>query len=74
MSEQQLEQFKIALLKDFIELYVPEFTTDWRGQRLIREAEIRVMDFEWVKMFVVELENSRLTATKGEPKLENPRE
>lgn len=67
MSEQQLKEFKIALLKDFIEFYVPEITTDWRGQRLVREAEIQIMNFDWVKLFTAELLNSRLTATKGEP-------
>lgn len=32
-----------ALKKDFKNLYVKEFTTDWQAQRLVRETEIDVM-------------------------------
>jgi len=41
MKESELKE---ALIKDFNALYVKEFTTDWEVQRIIRGAEIVVMD------------------------------
>lgn len=40
-----LAQFRVALIQDFNYLYVREFTTDYKIQRLIRRLEINVMDF-----------------------------
>ena len=36
---------KLALIKDFQALYVKEFATDWETKRVVRFAEIMVMDF-----------------------------
>jgi len=36
---------KLALIKDFNALYVKEFATDWETKRVVRFAEIMVMDF-----------------------------
>jgi hypothetical protein len=41
-----IEKLRVALIKDFENLYVQEFTSDWRAQRLIRNLEIGVMSFE----------------------------
>jgi hypothetical protein len=37
------ERIKAALKADFNKLYVKEFTTDWKTQRLVRGLEIDVM-------------------------------
>lgn len=38
-----VEKLRKALMKDFESLYVKEFTTDWKVQRLIRQVEIGLM-------------------------------
>ena len=37
------DKLKRALIKDFNELYVKEFTMDWKVQRILRGLEIKVM-------------------------------
>jgi hypothetical protein len=45
---------KKALKKDFKNLYVQEFTTDWKAQRLLRVMEIDIMSLEnTMKLFEV---------------------
>lgn len=39
-----LEELKKALLKDFIKLYKPRYTTNWQEERVVVEAEIEIMD------------------------------
>ncbi len=39
------DKLKAALLQDFSTLYVKEFTTDWKVQRVIRGLEIQGMSF-----------------------------
>ncbi len=48
MSEQsnKEKELKQALIKDFRALYVTAFTGDWKIQRIIRDAEITVMDLD----------------------------
>ena len=43
MSDEKLRE---ALINDFTDLYVKEFTTNWKGERLVRETEIKVMDLK----------------------------
>lgn len=44
--DKRLEELRNALKRDWRTLYVKEFTTNWREQRLIRETEIDVMSLE----------------------------
>jgi hypothetical protein len=46
MKEITIEQLRRALKKDFAELYVEKFTTDWKVQRFFRDIEIGLMPFE----------------------------
>ena len=55
------EQLKAALIKDFDALYVKEFTTGWKVERIIRSAEIAVMQLpNTMKIFDTRL--TRLTS------------
>lgn len=47
MAEQELDKkLREALKADFDNLYVKEFTTDWKNQRLFRNIEIGIMDLK----------------------------
>lgn len=71
-------EIKEALKKDFRNLYVKDFTTDWEAQRLVRETEIDVMSFknldtlihkcevEAVREFAVWFENNTGGLFRGE--------
>jgi len=43
------ERIKAALKADFNKLYVKEFTTDWKTQRVLRGLEIDVMGHDAIK-------------------------
>ena len=43
MSEDELRQ---AILKDFKELLVPEFTTNWKAERFFIEMYLSVMSLD----------------------------
>jgi len=46
MEDKRLLELRKALKKDFRNLYVREFTTDWVIERMLREIEIDVMSLE----------------------------
>ena len=41
-----VDVLRTALIKDFNNLYVKEFTTDWKFQRMMRSIEINLMKLE----------------------------
>lgn len=41
----EIEEIRQALKKDWRDLYVAEYTTDYIAQRVIREIEIDIMQF-----------------------------
>jgi len=57
---QQVKALQKALIKDFEQLYVKGFTTDWREQRMVRELEIKVMTFDNLKALIATAEREAL--------------
>ena len=51
------ELIQRSLIKDFNDLYVKKFTTDWKTQRLIRSLEIDVMSFTNLERSIIEWGN-----------------
>lgn len=51
-----------ALQKDFEELYVKEFTTAWKENRLIRNIELGIMRLDNTEKYIA---NSAKSITKG---------
>lgn len=48
-------KLKMAIVHDFNNLYVREFTTDWESQRLVRQLELDVMSLERTELAVGKL-------------------
>ena len=48
----KIEQLRKALIKDFNNLYVKEFTTDSQIQRVIRQVEINIMPLDNVMKLI----------------------
>lgn len=47
-----MNELRKALLRDFKKLYVRQFSTDWKQQRLIRELEIEVMGLDNLEEYI----------------------
>ncbi len=48
----KIERLRKALIKDFNNLYVKEFTTDSQIQRVIRQVEINIMPLDNVMKLI----------------------
>ena len=48
-EDEQLGAIRTAISKDFETIYVKEFTTNWKIERLSRNLEIGVMDFDAIQ-------------------------
>ena len=46
IREELTNQLKKGLIKDFNELYVNHFTTEWKMERFCRHTEIKIMSFD----------------------------
>ena len=55
MSEDELRQ---AILKDFKELLVPEFTTNWKAERFFIEMYLSVMSLDNTMKLIKKLEGN----------------
>lgn len=55
----KIEKLKEALKKDFNNLYVKEFTTDWEANRIIRGYEIEVMSLSNLEKIIEVLNENR---------------
>lgn len=49
-----------ALQKDFEELYVKEFTTAWKENRLIRNIELGIMRLDNTEKYIARLAKSNI--------------
>lgn len=67
MTDNELrEAIKKAINKDFKELYVKEFTTDWKAQRLVRSLEVGVHTFSNIEKLIQAREKqAKLEVTEG---------
>ena len=51
-EDKQLGAVRTAISKDFETIYVKEFTTNWKIERLSRNLEIGVMDFDAMQALI----------------------
>tara|TARA_R110000868_G_scaffold15413_1_gene70306 strand:+ start:168 stop:422 length:255 start_codon:yes stop_codon:yes gene_type:complete len=59
MSKPDIKLVK-ALQKDFEELYVKEFTTAWKENRLIRNIELGIMRLDNTEKYIARLAKSNI--------------
>jgi nicotinic acid phosphoribosyltransferase len=57
-----IAKLREGLIKDFNELYVKEFTTEWKMERFCRKSEINLMSFDnTIKALLSAVEGIELT-------------
>ena len=56
MNEIHIEDLAQAILKDFKELLVPEFTTNWKAERFFIEMCLSVMSLDNTMKLIKKLE------------------
>lgn len=47
-----IDKLKKALIKDFEELHVKEFSTTWKLERMVRNVEINMMSFDNLRRLI----------------------
>ena len=58
MNEIHIEDLAQAILKDFKELLVPEFTTNWKAERFFIEMCLSVMSLDNTMKLIKKLEDN----------------
>ena len=57
VREKAISRIREGLVKDFNDLYVKEFTTEWKMERFCRKSEINLMSFDnTIKSLLKEVE------------------
>lgn len=66
MTTTSTEELKQALIKDFNELLVKEFTADWNAQRLITRLNIEVMSLDNLEQLIEQYVASKVREARIE--------